>query len=168
MSKNTKMGGSKTTKTTGKDSKEVAARKCSRCKCDLPEDCTTKTCDRCRKDAIATRKLAKEKAVQCIATKPDGTDCKNKVSKECGGVFCKIHQVEWKELEETQGEIVRRCNSRTNCDPDNPGVKAILADGYEHMTCESCLARERYIYQQNKANAPTKKVFKKPIAKKYE
>lgn len=81
--------------------------------------------------------------IECMAIKQDGNKCTNKVSSRCGNKFCEKHITEWKEHQQTGGEDVRRCNSRYRCDPNNPGLKAILPDGYTKNKCERCLERER-------------------------
>lgn len=78
----------------------------------------------------------------CIAKKSDGTTCNFKPSDECGGKYCMKHKFKWLE-EQDGGNNVSRCNSRTNCDPNKPGIKAILPPGYLKKKCESCLQRER-------------------------
>jgi len=123
--------------------KKNKTRKCSGCRNPLPDYCKTKTCKKCRERGAAVRKATRENKIECNAIKDSGEKCTNKVSPKCGNKFCEKHIKEWKELKQTGGKEVRRCNSRTQCDPKNPGVKAILPEGYLFKKCENCLARDR-------------------------
>lgn len=40
-------------------------------------------------------------------------------------------------------EKIKMCNSRTQCDPNKPGIKATLPENYPYMKCESCMKREK-------------------------
>ncbi|XWV25105.1 hypothetical protein QJ856_gp0671 [Tupanvirus deep ocean] len=142
---------------------KTAKNICSSCRKPKPPNCTTKTCDSCRKRSALVRVKARENKIQCQATKQDGTRCNFKVNPKCGNIFCEKHMVEWKEYQETGGKVVRRCNSRTQCDPNKPGVKAILADGYTKKKCQNCLIRERQKDKKlrdskKKANVKTQKL----------
>lgn len=116
---------------------------CSTCRKPKPINCTTKTCDVCKKRSALFREKAKENKIECIAKKQNGIKCTNKVSNKCGNKYCEKHITEWKQYQETGGKNVKRCNSRTQCDPNKPGVKAILPNGYTKKKCENCLQRER-------------------------
>lgn len=128
--KKSKMTGSKT-----------LVKRCSTCKKPKPANCSAKTCDACRKRSAALRQKKRENKIECEATKQDGTKCTNKVNPKCGNKFCEKHITEWKEYQETGDKEVRRCNSRTQCDPTKPGIKAILPNDYTKKKCESCLLR---------------------------
>lgn len=117
--------------------------KCSGCKKPKPANCKTKTCNECKKRGAANRKGAKKIQKKCCAIKQDGSKCTNKVNEKYGNKFCGKHMVEWKEYIQADGKEVKRCNSRTQCDPNNPGIKAILPKNYTNKKCEKCLEHER-------------------------
>lgn len=123
--------------------KKTMPEKCSTCRKPLPEDCTFKTCPPCRERSATVREENRKKQIKCKAKKQNGEKCTNKVSYKCGNIFCEKHLTEWKEHKQTGGKIVNRCNSRYQCDPENPGIKAILPKGYTKKKCESCSQRER-------------------------
>jgi ribosomal protein L21 len=121
---------------------KTAKNICSSCRKPKPSNCTTKTCDVCKKRSALIRANKRKNKIECQATKQDGTKCTNKVSIKCGNKYCEKHIVEWKEYQETKGKQVRRCNSRTQCDPNKPGIKTILPNEYTKKKCENCLKRE--------------------------
>lgn len=157
---------------------EIEEKQCSRCPVMLPDGWEYINCEECREYFAAIRQIKRENKIQCNAKKQDGTRCNFKVSKECGGMFCEKHIVEWKEYQQTGGKEVRRCNSRRSCDPDNPGIKAILPKGYTKKKCESCLIRERekdkaLRHNKKKANSKIQKLglhicTECPMNKKYK
>lgn len=144
MKKSTKkMTGSKTAKkaSTGKTQKNNI---CSTCRKPKPKNCKNKTCNDCRKRAAGLRKKNRENAIKCAAIIKNGDiPCTNKVSKKCGNLYCEIHMTQWQEFTETNGKQVRRCSSRTQCDPGKPGMKAILPDNYKYKHCEKCRMHAR-------------------------
>lgn len=40
-------------------------------------------------------------------------------------------------------EKIKKCNSRTQCDPNNLSTKAILPENYSYNRCESCIKQEK-------------------------
>jgi len=142
MQKNQKMPGSKTSK------KNI----CSGCKKPKPSNCVTKTCISCIKRAAQVRENARNNKIECVAIKDDGTKCTNKVHKDCGNKYCAKHKKEWLEEQEAKGKNVRRCNSRIRCDPDKPGIKAILPTGYAKKKCEACLIKEQQQSKERREN----------------
>lgn len=117
--------------------------KCSTCKKSKPLNNKTKTCDKCLENMKARRLKKIKNKIECSAIKENKLKCENKVSSKCGNIFCEKHIIEWKEYQETNGREVRRCNSRTQCNPNKPGIKAILPDGYTKKKCMYCLIKER-------------------------
>lgn len=115
---------------------------CSSCRRPKPADCITKTCDECKARSAKNKLAAKKKKVECQAIKPaTGIKCNSKVNAKCGNMYCLKHIKHWNELQETGGQAVRRCNSRTQCDPDKPG-KVILPPDYPNKKCISCLKKD--------------------------
>lgn len=157
---------------------ETKEKKCSRCPAILPDGWEYINCEECREYFAQHRQKLKEKIIECQAIKKNSIKCTNKVSKECGGMFCEKHIVEWKEYQQTGGKEVRRCNSRRRCDPDNPGIKAILPKGYTKKKCACCLAKENQkdTNLRNKKKKTSSKLQKSglhictecPISKKYK
>lgn len=143
-----------------KSIKKIPNDKCSTCRKPKPSGCRTKTCDACRKRAAVSRQNKRDNKIPCQAKKQDGKSCDSKVSPKCGNKFCEKHITEWKEYQETGGKQVRRCNSRTQCDPNKPGMKAILPDDYTKKKCENCLIKERQKEKilRNKKNNLSKKM----------
>lgn len=142
--------------------------KCSGCRKPKPADCKTNTCNACKKRSAANREKAKKAQIKCCAIKQDGSKCTNKVSGKCGNKYCGKHIVEWKQYNQTGGEEVIRCNSRTQCDSNNPGVKAILPKNYTKKKCEKCLEQEREKDQasRNKTNKKNQKITDSFFCKK--
>lgn len=58
-------------------------------------------------------------------------------------MFCELHETKWKEFQQTGGKEVRRCKSGSQCDPKNPGLKAILPEDCKYTRCETCRKKER-------------------------
>lgn len=119
------------------------AKTCTGCRKPMSHDTKSKTCDNCKQRAAINRQKAKENKVECVAVKDSGEKCTNKVNKDCGNKYCAKHIKEWIEETETGGKKVTRCNSRTQCNSDKPGIKAILPKGYAHKKCKNCLEKER-------------------------
>lgn len=171
---NSKMQGSKTKKIIKKcrivGGKRIKNKKdsgskqnknlCTRCKAPKLQNCDTAYCNKCKEEIKKYNQIKRDKLAKCMAIKQDEVKCTNVVSEKCGNKFCEKHIVEWKEYQETGGKEVRRCNSRTQCNPENPGVKAILPDGYTKKKCEPCLIRER---QKDKELRNKKKDFNEKL-----
>ena len=135
----------------GSKTKKANIKKCSICKKPKPFNCKFKTCNACRERASAQRQKLRENKIECHAIKENGEKCTNKVSEACGNKYCEIHITEWKNYKQTKGKTVKRCNSRTQCDPDNPGIKAVLPANYKKKKCENCLEKEREMYLKKRA-----------------
>ena len=116
---------------------------CSSCRKPMDDSTDSKTCDSCKQRAAMNRQKARENKIECAAIKNNGKKCTNKVHKDCGNKYCAKHIKEWKEEVQTGGKKVQRCNGRYMCDPENPGIKAILPENYPHKKCENCLKKER-------------------------
>lgn len=118
---------------------------CSTCRKEVEIDADKKTCEPCRERGALNRKLARSKVVLCKHLKEKNKKCTNKVSKKCGNLFCEKHIRQWLMYKDKKkaGSSIKYCNSRTQCDPDNPGVKAKLPENYDKKKCENCLNHER-------------------------
>ena len=130
---------------------------CSTCRKDVEIEDGNKTCANCRKISAKNRERKRLNKVYCRQIKPNKTRCNYEVHKECGNLYCLKHVNFWKRYKESNKsnksnkldkltnstDIGKYCTSRTQCDPDKPGIKAKLPDNYPKKKCESCLIRER-------------------------
>ena len=87
-------------------------------------------------------KLIKEKLIKGIRVKEKLTwrKCTFKARNEYGFKYCKNHK-QFFFIEESGIEGGRICEGHYQCDPKNPGVKAILSPDYPFKCCTICLAR---------------------------
>lgn len=165
---NKKLAGSKT-----------QPKRCSTCRKAMSAHSISKTCDACKKRAAANRAKARASKIECQAKKDDGTKCTNKVNKDCGNKYCAIHRNEWLREKELAGKKnIKECKSRTQCNPDKPGIKAILPKDYPYDHCDAC--RERARLKDKERRDAKKKIGQKlknknlyictecPIYKKYK
>lgn len=118
---------------------------CKTCRKDVEIEDGFATCQPCRDRGAANREKYRQKKIFCKAIKPDKKRCDFEVHEKCGGLYCMKHESFWinYQAEEKLGKKIVRCNSRTQCDPDKPGIKAILPAGHTKKKCENCLVKER-------------------------
>jgi len=114
---------------------------CSGCRQEMDVRSKFKTCDACRKRSAEVRKTNRQVAKKCQATKSDGSRCTYKVDPKCGNKFCRKHISQWKTAGD--GDNVKRCSSRLNCDPNKPREKAILPIDYPYNHCKNCRSHDR-------------------------
>lgn len=87
----------------------------------------------------------KTSIIGCLFVNKNNLKCSNKAHPDCGNKYCRLHISQWLEFQQTGGKPVRRCSSRTKCNPEEKGrsLKAILPDDYPHKRCAVCLEKER-------------------------
>jgi len=125
-------------------------KKCSCCIQPLKDDYKGKTCEHCRERAVKNRKKKKLNTHICKAIKKDGSQCNYKVSPKCENIYCAKHSKLWKESLNTNNKNIKKCSSKYQCDPNKPGIKAILPTNYKFNHCENCRQKRRS--QEKKLN----------------
>lgn len=78
----------------------------------------------------------KKRVGKCRALKGNGKMCEFKALAKYDNQYCDLHVKHWRT--KLDDPSIKRCNSRRQCDPDNPGIKAILPNGSKYRTCERC------------------------------
>ena len=104
---------------------------------------------------VKPRKKGKQRC-SAITTR-SSVNCTNIATRESKYKYCKRHMRLWYEEKQVNK---RRCSANTQCDPENPGVKAILADDYPHTKCENCLKLARDYFKKRRSKDKKEKKIK--------
>lgn len=127
---------------------------CSGCKKSMQKDTVYKTCLKCRSRKILA-KAKRRNILKCRAIKQDGSHCTYAANKKCGNLYCVKHHRAWLEYinsVDENGIPIIRCSSRTRCDPNKPGEKAILPPNSEYVHCENCRVKNANKDKERKNN----------------